>query len=411
MEKDNVNSAKLGFENQLLNELVISRYNVIANNENPDEVQDPVVIGKASLVEAKFLTRFIGAFRFLFQRLKRGRIFEALLKRAYGIYISKCANLNYRFRPEIYFQGDVNNYSDIDYLYSKLKNKQSKDLLVKLFAYRILGHTKVKLPRNNEKYWRGIEGVAKYKSMREDLKIDFLDATLANYDLQPIGYSLNAYASATGLACAFVQKQYEYDQDGVKCKAEKGDIAIDAGGCWGETTLYFAHEVGEEGKVYSFEFIPNNLAVMKKNISCNPILAPRIELVEAAMWSYSDKELYYLDWGPGSQVFDSPIRKDLNYGECKTLSIDDLVARKQLPKVDFIKMDIEGAELPALKGAENTIKKYRPKLAISIYHQVSDFITIPKYLDALSLDYSFYLDHHTIYLNETVLFAVPNAAD
>ena len=70
-------------------------------------------------------------------------------------------------------------------------------------------------------------------------------------------------------------------------------------------------------------------------------------------------------------------------------------------------MDIEGSEPEALKGVEKTIKKFRPKLAISLYHSLSDFSTIPQYLNSLNLDYLFYLDHRTIYQNETVLFAVP----
>ncbi|SFU68912.1 FkbM family methyltransferase [Nitrosospira multiformis] len=70
-------------------------------------------------------------------------------------------------------------------------------------------------------------------------------------------------------------------------------------------------------------------------------------------------------------------------------------------------MDIEGAELNALKGAEDTILRCRPKLAISLYHSIDDFKTIPRYLNSPGLSYKYYLDHHTIYENETVLFAIP----
>jgi hypothetical protein len=70
-------------------------------------------------------------------------------------------------------------------------------------------------------------------------------------------------------------------------------------------------------------------------------------------------------------------------------------------------MDIEGAELAALQGAEESIRKYRPKLAISLYHAPEDFDSIPRYLTGLHLDYAFYLGHHTIYQNETVLYCVP----
>lgn len=72
-------------------------------------------------------------------------------------------------------------------------------------------------------------------------------------------------------------------------------------------------------------------------------------------------------------------------------------------------MDIEGSELPALRGAEETIRKYRPKLAISIYHSLSDFIDVPANLVSLGLDYEYYLDHCSIHSEETVLFAAPKA--
>jgi hypothetical protein len=69
-------------------------------------------------------------------------------------------------------------------------------------------------------------------------------------------------------------------------------------------------------------------------------------------------------------------------------------------------MDIEGAELSALKGGIETIKRFRPKLAISIYHSLDDFINIAAYLKALNLGYKFYLRHGTIFNEETVLLAV-----
>ena len=75
---------------------------------------------------------------------------------------------------------------------------------------------------------------------------------------------------------------------------------------------------------------------------------------------------------------------------------------------DFIKMDIEGAELSALKGGINTIKKCRPQLAISIYHSSEDFINIPLYLKENLENYKFRLGHYSPRLSETVLYAIPN---
>jgi hypothetical protein len=70
-------------------------------------------------------------------------------------------------------------------------------------------------------------------------------------------------------------------------------------------------------------------------------------------------------------------------------------------------MDIEGAELGALRGAERTLREFRPRLAISVYHREDDLVEIPRYLDGLGLGYEFFLDHFTIYGEETVLFAQP----
>jgi FkbM family methyltransferase len=297
-------------------------------------------------------------------------------------------------------------FADVGFLHGLLADESSRDLLVKLFAYRTLGYRKVKLPRNTESYWNDIQAVRAAATAAPPIQISYMDARLGLHDMRRFGYALQAYGSPAGIACTFVQKQYEYHRDGVVCKAETGDVAIDAGACWGETTIYFAHEVGARGRVLAFEFIPTNLAVLRRNLEINAALAGTIDVVENPVWSSSGRALYYVDWGPGSRVSPDPARYP-GAPRCATVSIDDAVATRQVARVDFIKMDIEGAELEALKGAERALRAYRPKLAISLYHQLSDFVTIPRYLESLDLGYRYYLDHHTIYLNETVLFAVP----
>jgi hypothetical protein len=69
-------------------------------------------------------------------------------------------------------------------------------------------------------------------------------------------------------------------------------------------------------------------------------------------------------------------------------------------------MDVEGFELKALKGASSTIAKFRPKLAISLYHKPEDFFEIPIYLKSYYPFYRLYLDHYTIHAEETVLYAI-----
>lgn len=70
----------------------------------------------------------------------------------------------------------------------------------------------------------------------------------------------------------------------------------------------------------------------------------------------------------------------------------------------FIKSDIEGDGLELLMGAEKTIKKHRPLLAISIYHSPTDLYKIPQYIHSLGLGYHMVIRHHSYTDSETVLY-------
>lgn len=70
-------------------------------------------------------------------------------------------------------------------------------------------------------------------------------------------------------------------------------------------------------------------------------------------------------------------------------------------------MDIEGAEQNALLGCRETIERFSPRLAISIYHLADDMVRIPAILNEMRVDYNFYLRHYTYFFGDTVLYAVP----
>lgn len=77
-------------------------------------------------------------------------------------------------------------------------------------------------------------------------------------------------------------------------------------------------------------------------------------------------------------------------------------------KVSLIKMDIEGAEIDALKGARNLIKNNNPKLAICVYHRLEDLWNVPLSIMSISSDYTYYLRHHSPVIWDSVCYAVPN---
>ena len=297
----------------------------------------------------------------------------------------------------------VEGWSD---LYELLEDEHSKSTLVQLITYRLLGPRKVKLSLNNASYWSQRQQVRRLVKSREGIQVSTPKAVLSHLTLEELGYPIELYYTMGGVVSTFMLKQYEYGKAIPPIKVEDSDYVIDAGGGWGDTALYFAHAAGAQGRVFTFEFTPENLEIFARNVNLNPELAPRIELDQRALWNVSDEVFEYVSHGPGTSL--DSTRHQNNGGkslQVTTVSIDDLVREKNLAKVDFIKMDVEGAELNALKGAEQTIRTFKPRLAISVYHKENDLTEIPEYLNELGLGYKFFLDHFTIHTEETVLFA------
>ncbi|MGB4845492.1 MAG: FkbM family methyltransferase [Ferruginibacter sp.] len=285
-----------------------------------------------------------------------------------------------------------------------LQDEYSKNLLIQLLAYRLMGHKKIRLPLSNAAYWKQMAlAESLIKDQTDCIDPGFRGIKLYKHDLNELGYPVQLYFMSFGVLVDYIIKQYEFNRDGVIIKAEENDIVIDAGGCWGDTALFFAHETGEHGKVYSFEFIPGNITLFNKNMALNAALSKRIELIKNPLWSEPGLEMYYNDFGPASRV--SFEKFENATGKTQTQTIDNFVKIAGLPKVDFIKMDIEGAEMNSLKGARETLIRFKPKLAIAVYHDLADFYTIAEYLKSLNVGYKFYLAHYTIHSGETILYA------
>lgn len=272
--------------------------------------------------------------------------------------------------------------------YRLLSDEESRTLMVELLKFRVLGESRVRLPTNNERAARLRSEVKSHRRKRGTVS-----APPFSLDLYNVG-GVRLHCHALNVLNTFLLEQYAYSRGGVSVTAEEGDVVIDAGGCWGDTALYFA---ARGCHVHCFEFVPANLEVLRRNLALNPGLA--VDVVESPLWESVGEEVRFDLRGPGTRASET--------GEpFKTETIDNYVARTGIP-VGFIKMDIEGAELKALKGAEETLGRYRPKLAISLYHREEDFYAIPSYLDSLNLGYRLHLDHFTIHREETVLFALP----
>jgi FkbM family methyltransferase len=291
-------------------------------------------------------------------------------------------------------------FSALDWLYSTLNDADSKSLLVDLVAYHIMGARHIKLPLPSPEYWSLRKKAYSVQFDKAPMHSNSGGFDLSLQDFDAFGFPARLILPNGGYLNTFALEQYACPSLGVCAKS--GDFVIDAGACWGDTAVYFAHKVGPKGKVFSFEFVPENLAVFRENLELNPDLAHRIEVVPHPIWSSSGISMGHSKQGPGAKV-------EPNGDTCRelpvSLSIDDFVEKYQVPRVDLIKMDIEGAEFDALKGAIQTISTHKPELAICVYHSKDDLTRLAHFIDSLNLGYRFALGHFTIHAEETVLFA------
>jgi len=174
-----------------------------------------------------------------------------------------------------------------------------------------------------------------------------------------------------------------------RCEVADGDVVFDVGGCFGETAIYFSRFCGNAGKVFTFEPHAYFFSHLKHNVVNFPAIQP-------------------VNVGLGSEPAEITMSFNAKTSCATITTIDRFVESSNLQRVDFIKMDIEGIERDALKGATNTLKKMRPKLAISVYHLPDDIRVISHLIfDIYGDDCEFYMKNVTNTYSETILFVVP----
>lgn len=185
-----------------------------------------------------------------------------------------------------------------------------------------------------------------------------------------------------------------YFDESIPLEKKPKEIFVDAGAYDGKSALEFCLWNPDYEKVYAVEPEEENCVKCRDTFSRNKIVSA--EVIQSGLWSY-DGVLKLCQDQDRSYVTEQ--------GDI-TVSVSCLDHILEGQRADFIKMDIEGAEMEALKGAADTIRKYHPKLAICVYHKPEDIIEIPSYIKMLNPDYKFYLRHYTLGTTETVLFAI-----
>lgn len=251
-------------------------------------------------------------------------------------------------------------------LYRKFSDEQSKRLFIKFLVGQLTGNNLSATPQ----YLTAINEIKKTYQDYGNLEIESLHTNLPLMSVSPFGYQIRLNTAVETAAAIFAGQQYQYNT----CKAEIGNTVIDAGAKWGESTLYFSHEVGANGNVHSFESAPECMTVFQHNINYNPHISPNIRIT---------KDLF------------------------RNITIDDYVKQQDIKWVDFIKIDVDGSERNILVGAKDTLKRCRPKLAIQFPNKAGDFLTLLNHLTGLKFRYRFYLAPNLTDNSQIVLFTIP----
>jgi len=172
--------------------------------------------------------------------------------------------------------------------------------------------------------------------------------------------------------------------------------------------LIEARITGNTDKLKEFVQKEHNITPDRKRTIIDSL--KELEIIPLALWDRKEKLVFTENVAaPYSSGINPPLNKngsEQNF-TVDAISIDEYVSENNIEKVDFIKMDIEGAEMKALKGAEQTLIKHRPQLAISIYHSNNDMQDIPIYLHNILKNYIFKIGQYSPDNDETILYAIP----
>ncbi|MCK0180180.1 FkbM family methyltransferase [Flavobacteriaceae bacterium S0862] len=227
-------------------------------------------------------------------------------------------------------------------------------------------------------------------SLKEKIKLKYynfknLKYSFAVKDVFYITREKNTWEVVTTMPLYFIVKDIDRYEKYYEIKTN--DIVIDAGANEGALSVVYSQKTKHDGKVFAFEPDSKNIKILKQNVSLNAN-SNNIEIIEHALWSNNEIIDFYEAGTVASSIFYED--KESKKVKIKATSIDKFMIDKKINRLNFIKMDIEGAEIEALKGTIETIKKYKPNFAIASYHIVNGkptYIGVEKFFK--EIDYPF----------------------
>lgn len=244
------------------------------------------------------------------------------------------------------------------------------------------------MPRDSAAYFQNVQSQAEmvYGRLADQQSKDTYEAVLR--------YRMNRDINVLAPVTVPIEQQYFPQNLGGKMFLGTQEIFVDAGAYTGDTVEGFLSAVhGAYRYIYAFEPEHQNYQTLLEHVGpLNDVTCFKCGVGD------STQELHISSAGSGSTVI-----ADTN-GEC--IQVDTLDRLIHGAPVTYIKMDIEGMECPALRGAKGLIQKYHPKLAICCYHSDEDMVMVPTQILKLDPSYRLYMRHYTYNLGDTVCYAI-----
>jgi FkbM family methyltransferase len=271
--------------------------------------------------------------------------------------------------------------SELDHAYNLFSDEKSRMVFEWYLKFRMLAWS-VRSDKNDwdPKSWLRLHAVFPGGSVTPDKWTNAADQLLlSRYEQDRLLLSFNHY-SIPGI-----------------CDIASGDMVVDAGAYDGTSSVHFAEKCGESGRVYAFEPVEKSckrIEKLKERLGLRQVIVVQTALADAlGKMRFSESE--------GGSAINAAGKTEI---ECT--SLDQFLETSLVDRIDFLKADVEGSELALINGAVNSIRKFRPKMAISAYHKAEDIYLLPIHIKEICSDYKFFLRHHCFNTFELVCYCI-----
>jgi len=271
-----------------------------------------------------------------------------------------------------------------DAIIEQLLNANEKNPIWYLRGYEVCGK------KINFQYVR--EHISLFEKAYDLLDDEFSKKVFVNVLNAKISGKFNLYKE--------IKSPNEYFDENVVNLSEN-EVFLDVGAFKGKAIIEFVRRTkAQYDGIIALEPDNNTLTLLKETIAKNGI--QHVEIHDKGAWKKHEIHCFQNGREGGSRISENP-ESSLSTGSIEVDTIDNILHGR---RVTYISMDIEGSEHNAILGAKKTIKKWKPKMAVCVYHKREDLFDLLLLLKSFVPEYKFYMRHYTDNQTETVLYAI-----